>query len=160
MITIEDYFMGRDRTHAAELTDEIRANAALTVARVNLLLADAAEELIEPGTDEVTGTPVASGWRPAGINARTQNAAAGSKHLTAQACDLQDTADRRLARWCLRNLEELERIGLWMEDPQWTPDWVHLSTVPPRSGKRVYRPSAAEPLVARLPEQVDGGAVA
>ena len=153
MITLTDYFMGRDRTHAAELTDEIRGNAALTVARVNLLLAAAEEDLVEPGIDEVTGTAVASGWRPAGINARTQNAATGSKHLTAQACDLQDTADRRLARWCLRNLARLEEIGLWMEDPQWTPDWVHLQTVPPGSGKRVYRPSAAEPLVAKLPEQ-------
>lgn len=153
MITLQDYFMGRDRTHAAELSGEIRANAALTVARVNLLLAAAEEDLVEPGLDEVTGTPVASGWRPLGINARTQNAAAGSKHLDARACDLQDTPDRRLARWCLRNLARLEEIGLWMEDPQWTPDWVHLQTVPPGSAKRVYRPSAAEPLVARLPEQ-------
>lgn len=155
MITFADYFMGRDRTHQAECTDEIRANAALTVARVNQLLAEAEEELIEPGIDEATETQVASGWRPAGINASTQNSAAGSKHLTAMACDLQDTGDRQFARWCLRNLAALERIGLWMEDPQWTPTWVHLQTVPPGSGRRVYRPSAAEPMVAKLPEQLE-----
>jgi hypothetical protein len=160
VITLTDYFMGRDRTHASELTDEIRGNAALTVARVNLLLAAADEDLVEPGIDEVTGTPVASGWRPAGINARTQNAATGSKHLDGRGCDLQDTPERRFARWCLRNLAKLEEIGLWMEDPQWTPDWVHLQTVPPGSGLRVYRPSAAEPLVARLPEQLEGQATA
>lgn len=159
MITLEDYFMGRDVTHAAELTPEIRANAEVTVDRVNKLLIEAELGMVMPGTDEVTGTPVASGWRPAGINSRTMNAAAGSKHLTAQACDIQDTPERDFARWCLRNLWFLDTVGLWMEDPQWTPDWVHLQTVPPGSRKRVYRPSAAEPLVARLPEQIDGGAV-
>lgn len=161
MITLQDYFMGRDRTHAADLTDEIRTNAALTVARVNLLLARADEQdMVEPGVDATTGSSVASGWRPLGINARTQNAATGSKHITAQACDLRDTEERRFARWCLRNLWLLDEIGLWMEDPQWTPTWVHLQTVPPGSGKRVYRPSVAEALVAKLPEQEANGTTA
>jgi hypothetical protein len=155
MITLSEYFMGRDRSHPEDCTDEIRGNAALTVARVNLLLAEAEEELVAPGIDEVTSTHVASGWRPRGINARTQNAAVDSNHLTARACDLQDTPERKFARWCLRNLGVLERIGLWMEDPQWTPSWVHLQTVPPGSGRRVYRPSAAEALVAKLPEQLE-----
>lgn len=160
MITQTDYFMGREVTHPEECTDEIRDNAALTVSRVNLLLEEADLDLVEPGIDEVTGTPVASGWRPRGINARTQNSATGSKHITAQACDLQDTPERRLASWCLRNLAALERIGLWMEDPQWCPTWIHLQTVPPGSGLRVYRPSAAEPMVAKLPEQLVDGASA
>jgi hypothetical protein len=154
MITLNDYLMGRDREFPDELTDEIRGNAALVVARANLLLARMEEELIAPGIDEKTGTFVASGWRPRGINSHTSNAADKSRHITGLAVDLQDTPDRKVARWCVSNLDVLEEIGLWMEDPQWTPDWVHLQVVPPGSGRRVYIPSANPPIVAALPEQL------
>ena len=160
MITLADYFMGRDRAYQEDCTQEIRANAVLTVARVNLLLAAAEEEFVYPGTDEETHTQVASGWRPRGLNARTSNAATNSKHLTAQACDLQDTEGREFARWCLRNLEVLERIGLWMEAPRYTPSWVHVQTIPPGSGLRVYRPSTATPIASLLPEELPEGASA
>jgi hypothetical protein len=153
VITLADYWMGRDKTHAAELTQKIQDNAAELVGRINLLLSWAAIDGVFPGIDSVTGTAVASGWRPAGVNARTKNAATGSKHLLALGGDLQDVAGRALARWCLRNLDALEEAGLWMEDPQWTPDWVHLQSVPPGSGRRVYVPSQNPPLVAKLPEQ-------
>ena len=44
--------------------------------------------------------------------------------------------------------EVLAEVGLWLEDPRWTFDpkgdhWVHLQTVPPRSGNRVFVPSDA-----------------
>lgn len=156
MITNEQYFMGRDAKYPAELTAEIRHNAGVLVGKVNTLLAMAETEGIVPGFDQVTGTHVASGWRPAGVNERTANAAKTSKHLTGQGVDLQDSAGRALARWCLRNLDALEDLGLWMEDPQWTggrDPWVHLQTVPPGSGKRVYVPSTAPALAAALVEQ-------
>jgi hypothetical protein len=120
---------------------------------VNRALELAAADGVEPGIDEKTGNYVASGWRPQAINERTSNAAQLSTHLIGEACDLQDTPQRDLARWALRNLDRLEQIGLWMEDPRWTPDWVHWQTRPPHSGLRVYRPSMHEPLVAALPEQ-------
>jgi hypothetical protein len=60
-------------------------------------------------------------------------------------------------RWCLRNLNEMETIGLWMENARWTPTWVHLQTVPPLSGHRVYVPSALPPKAPSLPEQVEHG---
>src|SRR3990167_10307886 len=131
MITIEAYFMGRDITHAEELTDEINRNAQVTVARCNELLTRAGRSDIHE---------VASGFRPKGINSTTSNAAANSRNLTAQAIDLRDT-DRLLAQWCVDNLDVLKEIGLWMEDPRWTPSWVHLQVVPPGSGKIVYIPS-------------------
>jgi len=59
-------------------------------------------------------------------------------------------------RWCLKHLDVLETLGLWMEDPQWTPTWLHVQTIPPRSGHRVYIPSASPALVAKLPEQLEG----
>lgn len=152
MIRPADYWMGRDATHAADLADATRTNAAELLGRANLLLAWAAR-------DNVRATTVASGWRPPAINDATANAAAKSRHLTGEAIDLRDNGTRDLARWCLKNIDALEEIGLWMEDPQWTPTWVHLQIVPPGSHRRVYCPSSKPPLVARLPEQ-DGAALA
>ena len=128
--------MGRDLTHAEELTNEIMANAQVTVERVNDLLQRANRSDIHE---------VRSGWRPQGINDVTANSAAHSRHLTGQAVDLPDT-DRNLATWCVDNLDDLEAVGLWMEDPRWTPTWVHLQIVPPRSEKTVYIPSSKPPL--------------
>jgi hypothetical protein len=146
MISLANYFNGRDRKFPLACNDEIRNNAALTVSRVNRLLGLAAQEGIECDT-------VNSGWRPLEVNDATANAAKGSKHIKALAVDLRDTPKRDLARWCLRNQKHLESIGLWMEDPRWTPTWVHLQIVPPGSGRRVFVPSIKAPLAAPLPEQ-------
>jgi hypothetical protein len=152
LITLKQFFMGRDATYASELTDEIRANAALTVERVNKLLAIAATDGVFPAVKD--DSEVASGWRPFSVNDKTANAAKGtSNHITGKACDVRDTKARDLARWCLRNLHVLADLGLYMENPMWTPTWVHVQTVPPHSEKRVYVPSENPPLAAALPEQ-------
>jgi hypothetical protein len=152
-ITEKDYFMGRDQRFPELLTAELKTNAAETVRRLNALLAEADRENIQPGINPGTGTHVSSGWRPPAVNDATANAAAKSTHITCEGCDIRDNAERGLARWCLRNLAKLEGIGLWMEDPCWTPTWVHLQTRPPGSGRRVYVPSTAPPKAAPLPEQ-------
>lgn len=153
MINAVQYYMGRDVSHFNELTDEIRRNAETTVRLVNELLAEAAREGIKPGVAGLGGQVITSGWRPASLNRCTEGAAPGSKHILGLACDLFDTVNSDLARWCLRNPGVLERIGLWMEDPRWTPTWVHLQIVPPHSGRRIYIPSSAPPKRAPLPEQ-------
>lgn len=145
--------MGCDTTHCNECGDDIRRNAGNTVDLVNQLLARAALDGVHPGINPDTHNFMSSGWRPAAVNDATCNASASSKHISARACDLRDTADRALARWCLNNLDVLEEIGLWMENPQWTPTWVHLQTLPPGSGKRVYIPSSEPPKCAPLPGQ-------
>lgn len=141
MITVEAYFMGRDLTHSEELTEEIMANAQRTVERVNDLLRRANRSDIDT---------VRSGWRPKAVNDSTANAATGSRHLTGHAVDLPDN-DRTLATWIADNLDELEAVGLWAEDFRWTPTWVHVQTVPPRSGKLVYVPSSSKPLDPDFP---------
>ena len=153
-ITLPDYWMGRDAKYPRDLSYEIIATAKVLLERVNALLQDFADDT---GLDV---RQVASGWRPRGVNDATANAAVGSTHLTGQGIDLRDTANRDLARWCLANLDTLEAIGLWMEDPQWTwhekaggAPWVHLQIRPPGSGRRVYVPSAKPPLAAKLREQ-------
>lgn len=162
MITREDYWMGRDVSHAAELTAEIRANAEILIPKVNLLLAFAEADGVAPGFDQVTGSHVASGWRPSGINSRTSNAAALSPHLRAQGVDLQDIiGTRALACWCLVNRDALIQVGIWMERPQWTcgrnndDPWVHWQIVPPKSGRRFFIPSLAPALCAPLPGELE-----
>lgn len=127
-ISLADYFMGRDRSHAGELDAILLANAAVMVERANRLL----ERAAFPGV-------VNSGWRPRGINAALANASPRSKHLTCQAIDLGDDDDA-LDAWCLRNLAALEEIGLWLEHPDATPGWCHVQIVPPASGRRVFEP--------------------
>ena len=133
MITLQAYYKGRDIQNRDELTDDIRANAEITVERVN--------ELLERSGFKSIST-VNSGWRPQGINDATANAAKGSKHLTAEACDLPDVGGV-LRTWAVDNLDVLADIGLWIEDPRWTKTWLHVQTVPPKSGKRVFIPSTA-----------------
>ena len=100
---------------------------------------------------------IASGLRPRELNDRTQNSGANSTHITGEGGDLQDVLpDRPLARFALRCARPgglLEQLGLYMERPQWTPDWVHLQIRAPKSGRRVYIPSSKPPLVAALEEE-------
>lgn len=147
MITVELYLMGRDLKYAC--SDEVRRNALDTVNKTNQLKLLAALDGVEFPDD---ATEVASGWRPDSINECTSNAAKLSSHIKGCGLDTRDP-QRMFARWCLRNLDKLAKIGLWMEDPRWTPTWVHLQTYPPPSGKRVYIPSIKPPLAPALPEQ-------
>ena len=135
MISLHVYWMGRDVTHTEELTDEIQRNAQATVDRVNELLARAGRPDINT---------VNSGWRPKAVNDATSNAAASSRHLTAEAVDLPDL-DRALADWVVDNRIVLEELDLYMEHPGWTPSWLHVQTVAPRSGRRIFIPNGQPP---------------
>ena len=79
MITLEDYFMGRDKLFPAELTEEMWGNAVTTIERANLLLERAG---LQRGVN--------SGWRPASVNAAVRNAAKRSKHIHCLAIDIDD----------------------------------------------------------------------
>lgn len=136
MISLETYLMGRDKQYPRDYTDEVKEKACITVEKANELLARAGRSDVHE---------VSSGWRPRAVNDATRNAASRSRHITAEAVDLRDR-DRSLATWCVDNLDVLAEIGLWMEDPRWTPTWVHLQIVPPKSGRRVFIPSTKPPL--------------
>jgi hypothetical protein len=127
-ITLEEYFMGRDKVYPEELSDAHKANAVNTVSKVNTFL-------------ERFGSVrrCVSGWRPNVINAATKGAAPHSKHVLCQAIDLEDV-NRELTGWIMNNQDFLVEAGFWMENPTSTPTWVHLQTVPPGSGKRIFNP--------------------
>jgi hypothetical protein len=134
MITLTDYWMGRDQEYPNELTDAIRERASHTVSRANLLLT-----VYKDDTGDSEPKLVSSGWRPPQVNANVPNAAVRSKHMTGEAIDISDP-EGDLDQWCMDNLQELEDIGLYLEHPSATKNWCHLQTVAPRSGKRVFYP--------------------
>ena len=130
MITLPDYWMGRDREYALSLTPDIERNAARTVLLANSLLSRFGES-----------RKVKSGWRPPAINSATPNAATNSKHMTGLAIDLADP-DGDLDDWCMSTfgLAQLADIGLWLEHPSATKGWTHWQSIPPKSGNRVFYP--------------------
>jgi hypothetical protein len=136
MITLMDFWMGRDQVYANELTPEIRSNAQVTVDRANALIARFQAE-----TGNATARRVNSGRRPPAVNAGTKNAAKKSKHMTGQAIDIGDD-DEGLDRWRMSSAGRaaLDSIGLWLEHPSATPRWCHVQIVPPGSGNRVFYP--------------------
>lgn len=139
VITEAMYFMGRDRTYAAELTPGLRASAQALLDRVNALLVMMWGASIKPENSPRTGTPVTSGWRPAAVNASIPNAAPRSHHMSCNAIDLYDP-EGVLDDWCMDNLVSLMALGLYLEHPSATKGWCHLQAVAPRSGKRVFYP--------------------
>ena len=139
MISLSDYFMGRDTLYRTQLTPVLRANAARTVeaAQKLLILAKGAGQEMHPNAK--TGM-VRSGWRPPAINAGTMGASKTSLHMQCLAVDLEDN-NKALGRWCLANADTvLKDLNLWLEHPEATPSWCHVQLRPPGSGRRVFRP--------------------
>lgn len=136
MISLANFFMGRDTTYASVLTGVVTANAIETVRRVNELL-----NRFCAANPTAHARTVNSGWRPPAVNARVPNAAAHSLHMTGQAIDLGDD-DGALDAWCMSIAGQaaLTAIGLWMEHPSATPRWCHVQTMPPGSGRRCFYP--------------------
>lgn len=144
MITLANYWMGRDATHGLQLGTDLRANAQRTVSIVNALLVLAKGAGVTLEGSPRTGSIVTSGWRPADINSATPGAAMRSKHITCQAIDLFDP-DGDLDDWLLAEAEApdggvLGDLGLWLEHPAATKGWAHVQIVPPGSRRRVFYP--------------------
>jgi hypothetical protein len=136
MISIEQFYMGRDKQYAADLTSLVKVNAAITVSRANSLL-DAFYKAVPTAHQRGLN----SGWRPPAVNKTVPNAAFMSKHTTGQAIDIGDD-DGQLDAWCMTDVGKraMTDIGLWLEHPSSTPRWCHLQIVPPHSGNRVFFP--------------------
>jgi len=149
MIILAHYFGTKPHPMAHE------ANANKLLAAVNLYLTDC-HALGHYGwwVDPDTGTCISGAKGGSGdggyrtIDSKT--GAASSSHKVGQGVDIYDP-DRKLAEFSVskKGLELLDRHGLWIEDPRWTPVWIHVQCVSPKSGKRVYIPSTSAPLLLR-----------
>lgn len=136
MITEAMFFMGRDKTFAAQLTVTLKVNAADTISKANKLLA-----MFYAANPKAYQRGVNSGWRPPQINSGTKNASTTSLHMLCMAVDLGDD-DEVLDTWLMTDAGQkaLTDCELWMEHPSATPRWSHVQTRPPRSGRRVFYP--------------------
>ena len=77
-------------------------------------------------------------YRSTEHNARV-GGAKKSSHLTGCACDIADS-DGLLKDYLRTNPELLEECDLYAEDFDSTPTWVHLTTLAPKSGRRIFKP--------------------
>jgi hypothetical protein len=132
MITEEQYFMGRDKKYANELTDDIKRNAQELLRRVNALLNDITV-LTGMRFDDIV---ISSGWRPAAINANTKGAAKKSLHMTGRALDIAD-ADHILYTLIMKHVDLLHKHKLWMESMLSAPRWVHLDMSEARVDRKI-----------------------
>lgn len=141
MVTLRDYWMGRDEQFPLAMTPGIRRNAELMVELASKLMAIAKTAGVTFETNPRTGSIVASGWRPPQVNASTPGAAIKSKHMTGEAIDIYDP-DGDLDDWLMTEdgQKTLKDLGLWMEHPAATKGWAHIQSIPPRSGRRVFYP--------------------
>lgn len=128
MITLKDFYMGRDTQYKSDLTEEVVAHATALLPKVNQLLTHFGQD-----------RKVNSGWRPKTVQMAVNPKAPNSKHVTGDAIDLEDK-DGCLKEWCVQNQAVLAACGLWMEDPKSTPTWVHVQQLPPKSGNRIFVP--------------------
>lgn len=149
MISESEYF-GPYAEHP-DATAQRRYHATALLDVVNDLLETAAAAGCKLPTNPKTDSQISGngngGFRPQESSVGAKN----SKHKDGRAVDIFDPK-RQFASWCMAHLSELEKRDLYMEDPRWTPTWVHLQDVPPGSGKRVYVPSTA-PALSKAPDK-------
>lgn len=147
-ITAAQYFGGY--AEHPDATAQVRYHATGLLDVVNDLLEVAERAGCELPSDPDTGCVIGGdgngGFRPQDCKVGMKD----SNHKQGRAVDIYDPR-RQFASWCLAHPKELEKRGLHMEDPRWTPTWVHLQDVPPGSGKLVYIPSMAPALAGNPP---------
>lgn len=123
MIKAEEILMGRDAEYP--ITPELTMNLARLLAALNYIRGRYGHPMV-----------VSSGYRPGRFN-RAAGGAGRSAHMTLEAADIQDRLGDFKA-WCLSNVHELEKAGLYMESPDATPTWCHLQIRP--TSQRIFLP--------------------
>lgn len=131
-ISVVEFLMGRDKDFPP--TPEMVTNYGELIPKVNQIL-----ELFFIDNPDAPRRNVNSGYRTPQTNANTPGAAKKSNHLICAAIDLSDS-DGLLDNWCLKNIDKLNELGLYLEDPSRTPTWTHLQCKPPRSGSNPFLP--------------------
>lgn len=150
MITLAQY-LGPYANHP-DATREVKTNAEGMLDKVSDVLQAAQADGVALNVNPRTGSYVAGegngGLRPAASTV----GAPQSKHKTGHAVDVYDP-NRELASWVWANKDIVERAGLHIERPEWTPSWVHFQDVAPASGVFAFVPNSSAPLASKLPEQ-------
>ncbi len=114
--------------HGYELTPEQARNFEFLFVAINAVRCAYGKPMI-----------VTSGVRSIADQQRINPRQMDDAHTKAAACDVLDV-DKSLLLWCMANLGLLGRLGLYLEDRRYTPNWVHFQIYPPKSGKRIFVP--------------------
>ena len=136
MITLQDYFS--DKPHPTEYN----LNALTLLYRVNNLIAAYTTDTGKlPEINPITGSQV-SGSKGGDGGFRLPTSTTGSSksaHKQGMAIDLVDH-DQHLDKWLDAKPDALIKYDLYREASASTPNWCHLSTRKPLSGKRTFKP--------------------
>lgn len=125
MISLQDYMMGRDEDYPP--TPEMIENATNLLEQLSLLEEELHVIFI-----------LNSGYRPeAMIEKGLLPGCPHDAHSTCQGIDLHDP-DLAISGMLVWNQAFLEKVGLYMESPQSAKTHLHLQSVPPKSGKRIF----------------------
>lgn len=135
MITLAEY-AGQWIDHP-DFTKERQNNAATLLRQVNLLL-NAAERAgvdlkINPVTNSMVSGKQYGGFRPQSC----PEGAPLSSHKVGMAIDVYDPQGL-IDAWINDGI--LTQYQLYRESPAYTKGWCHLSTRPPKSGRRTFIP--------------------
>lgn len=106
-------------------------NLALLSGKLNAFMADYRYPLA-----------INSGLRDQALQKKVNPLAPKSNHLLGLAADIHDEANK-LLEYVLSNLEKARDLGLFFENPNWTPTWVHIQSVAPKSGHRFFIPDSS-----------------
>lgn len=79
---------------------------------------------------------ITSGYRPASVNS-TVGGAKKSAHLNCQAADIRDI-NGTIGHWLKKNVDILEELELYLEEPSYTKGWCHVQIRPTKN--RVFIP--------------------
>jgi len=123
-----------------DVTPEVLANADDLLRRVNEVceicdLEGGIEFLLNPKTNSYVSGETLGGFRPQDAKVGASN----SSHKTGQGIDIYDP-NREIAMWFLKHAALLKEHGLYMEHPDYTKGWCHLTSRAPRSGRTVFLP--------------------
>ena len=134
-ITLKQY-VGRWHD-SPDWTDERIKNAQILLGCVNLLLDDLVRSGViledNPKTASLVSGEQYGGFRPQACN----QGAPDSSHKVGRGIDIYDPSNK--LDGAIDDLI-LARHGLYREHPDATLGWVHLTTRPPMSGKRTFKP--------------------
>lgn len=123
MISLQELLMGRAKME--DLSSEVQENGKDLLIKLNQFRTE-------------YGSPmyVTSGYRRPEDNSAA-NGSKRSAHMSLQACDFKDE-DGKLFEFIKNDPSILERCDLYMEDPRWTPNWIHLQNR--AAGRRIFLP--------------------
>lgn len=140
IFTREMMLMGRQKWE--DLTPELQANCDETLEKVNIILQ------AYLATHPNKKFKMNDGLRRQDVD-KPKNGATHSGHYAGFCIDVDDDETGWLWNWLMKPevMQLLKDTGIWLEHGNYTHNkkygtWVHMGIRPPKSGKRIYVPSA------------------